>query len=171
MRLLDAFQSLGIAAPLIHGGALRDHFLGIPHKDIDVRMPFSLEELDTSKSLSTRLSRSVLFNKVSKGDLMAMGDIAFRCRIDAEFEGHRLDIVQDTECPDIERLIQIADGAINAIVIDPVQKCFRAHPFFEAHVHQRIYAPNATCRNIEGRFSHLAGKIPALRFMPGGAMI
>jgi hypothetical protein len=148
LRLIDVFKEMGIPAPLIHGGALRDYFLRIPYADIDIRLPLRDEESDPAKSLDAQMRYSGYFANVSNPDLIAMGGTALRCRFSAEFEGHKLDIVQDTDCPDTAGLISIADSAINAIVIDPDARCFRAHPSFEEHVRERIYAPASTCQNV-----------------------
>lgn len=116
-KAVEVIKSLG-GRPLLVGGCIRDHFLGIVSKDIDIEVhgPVTPEQVQTALSAVGRVdSVGVAFGVIKFGRDV---DISFPRRDSKTGDGHTGFTIQVDSTMTVEEALSRRDFTINSIAMD-----------------------------------------------------
>lgn len=164
--VVAAFQALGHKRPIVHGGALRDIYLGREPRDIDVIVSWNrnewvypLEGIENSKLRGLEMemrSIHIFANRVVTFNNAAIGGVP--CPIDFKVVATPLNI---------EDIALSVDVTFNAVAMDSDGRVY-AHPFFEQDAQGQTYRPIfrdiVSAVRAPARFRHFKEKFPDLSF-------
>ncbi len=172
LTLLQRLEDAGIGNPVLFGGAIRDHYMGNADKigDYDVWADFgafiSSEECNDflPETLRARLAGKLGIN----GDIIFEGhDHSKKTGFTAikaifNLDGGEISLFLNNMPEKIQMKIQ-GDAPLNAVAMDATGNVW-AHPHFEKHAQECIYAPYSFVPDdvSKARYNHLQKKIPNL---------
>ena len=158
--IITELKGHGFSNPIIHGGALRDAYIGKRPRDIDLTLSWADFGLAETQFKATRkFDRTLRKAMTIKGEFIIFQD--------GKLEG----IEYPLDCKTIDRSISAkditlwSDATINAIAMGGDCKVF-AHPKFEHDANELIYRPTYTLPinfiRIPLRYNYFKKKFPGL---------
>ncbi|MBU0859815.1 MAG: hypothetical protein KJ667_07740 [Alphaproteobacteria bacterium] len=174
LALLRGLESRGFAQAVLHGGALRDRFMGRARaiSDLDIWVNFGSAAGDRAPDMVTPGYFAAVIQELwPEAEIISAPPLSHTSsrsqswgRMTLQYKGRHIDLHMTTVPYDLGAKALAADAPLNAVAMD-ASGTVRAHPLFASHAQGRIYAP-LPC--IEGqvaqeRFEHLRRKIPGLQ--------
>lgn len=171
VEVLRTLEAIGFKNAMLHGGALRDHYLGLNDriKDYDVWVNFEMDSqsvLDLPKNYFPDFIESQFSGatNIQAQDVEHTTD-KNHCwtKIEFEYEDRKIDLFMTTWPYDLASKAMESDAPINSIAMDSSGKIM-AHPQFAAHAQNKIYSSHdhIDVDFAASRYEHLRQKIPGL---------
>lgn len=177
LELLQTLENFGFTNAILHGGALRDMYLGRENEinDYDVHANLAGIPLDGKNNAEKTESflrhiqnvfpqseglSSVSFDQCTQTGAHFLG-VAFY------LQGKLVSLDTDDRNDPFPVAALYADAPMNSIGMN-AKGTVIAHPLFKEHLENHIYAPfeGVDAPTISRRFSHLAAKFPDLKSQP-----
>jgi hypothetical protein len=172
--LLRALHSIGISNPVLHGGALRDMYLGRQNEISDYDVHGSIADLieDTADdprhiaekvraTIEYGLPKAYGFDGLTVNRCTLTG--AIFVGVDFVLDGKLISLGTDSRNDSFPTIALYADAPLNAIGMNAEGRII-AHPLFEVHVRERLFSPfsGIDSATLSRRFAKMSAKLPGL---------
>jgi hypothetical protein len=169
LELLKTLETLGFKNAVLHGGALRDSFLGYEEKikDRDIWVNFGTPPLEAPPNHFVDMIATVFpgAKNIHSTPLEHTSDRTHAWgKIEFDYQGKLVDLFMTTVDYNLQSKALESDAPINSIAMNSEGRVL-AHPQFKNHARHKIYVPHPQVPEslaIE-RFERLCQKIPGLK--------